>query len=399
MKGETIVEDIQKEVEVEVDKSRDRSDEEILNHRQTLCEVGGDLTPTGSGGGSSLKKRKLKKKHRAIKLKRSLEDGVHSSAETGDTVFGDEIDKLFGDGSSGFDYDALLGEDSMLGDKTAQVSSPAASEQPDLDENVGRKLVSESGHGSEDDGDGIGEVGGVEAVVSAVEVGVGSSRKRDSDSGDHSRKLKKSRLDRASAVSNVARRLKKSLTKRKNVSLTGGLKRKMLSSQPEKNVVVYDPSSDEEEIRDPASGKNKVGIGYLFPTAPKAMMHSFLTADDLNKLGRCKLTRKIKKLEKHAARVSDVCYSTCASLSFYDDSFLACLFLAYMVLYIFLVVLRRVAYVLTFLIIYIFYDSMLDTVSGWQWMLFVLDLNAKRMCNGPMPFMQRHKHWSRSCPS
>ena len=69
-------------------------------------------------------------------------------------------------------------------------------------------------------------------------------------------------------------------------------------------VVEYKASSEDDIIEDPQSGKKRKGCGYLFATAPKALMTQFLSRDDKVKLQRCKLSRKIKKLERSDARVS-----------------------------------------------------------------------------------------------
>ena len=73
-----------------------------------------------------------------------------------------------------------------------------------------------------------------------------------------------------------------------------------------RKLVEYVVSSEEDEVEDVRGGGKRKGVGYLFSTGPKGLMTQFLGSDDKLKLGRCKLDKKVKKLEKHVDRVSHV---------------------------------------------------------------------------------------------
>ncbi|KAL8107512.1 hypothetical protein AgCh_024065 [Apium graveolens] len=62
---------------------------------------------------------------------------------------------------------------------------------------------------------------------------------------------------------------------------------------------------NEEECTSSRAKKARMGqgkVGYLFPTTPKPFMTRLLFGDDLWKLGKTKLGKKVKRIEKHTAR-------------------------------------------------------------------------------------------------
>ncbi|KAK1382859.1 TPX2 domain-containing protein [Heracleum sosnowskyi] len=54
---------------------------------------------------------------------------------------------------------------------------------------------------------------------------------------------------------------------------------------------------------DPSTGEQRKGVGYLFPTAPKAVLPEMLTLDDRGKLAKATKKKKIIRFEKYYARV------------------------------------------------------------------------------------------------
>lgn len=66
----------------------------------------------------------------------------------------------------------------------------------------------------------------------------------------------------------------------------------------------YDVSSDDEVI-DSTTGVRRQGMGCLFPRGPKPYLTTMVTDDDLWKLRKTNLSKKIRRFEKHNARVNN----------------------------------------------------------------------------------------------